>query len=59
MPLCPARFREDWGLEDPSGGPYQGYLDTFDSIKTKVEDLLKNIEDGSLFEKKNEITLNI
>ncbi len=58
-PYVPARFREDWGLEDPSGGPYQGYLDTFDSIKTRVEDLLKNIEDGSLFEKKNEITLNI
>ena len=51
-PYVPARFREDWGLEDPSGGPFQGFQDTRDLIKVRVEQLLIDIENGTLWDKK-------
>lgn len=57
-PFVPSRFREDWGLEDPSGGPYQGFVDTRNIIEEKVKQLLLDIEDGSLFKSKNTIKLN-
>jgi arsenate reductase (thioredoxin) len=57
-PYVPARFRQDWGLEDPSGGPYEGFLKTRDIIKLQVEILLEAIEDGSLWNKKS-IDLNL
>jgi len=58
-PFVPARFREDWGLEDPSGGPYQGFVDTRNLIEERVNKLLKAIEDGSLFKKETNIDLNL
>lgn len=48
-PYVPTRFREDWGLVDPSGGPIEGFRETRDMIKTRVEDLFKSIEAGTLF----------
>ncbi len=57
-PYVPARFREDWGLDDPSGGPYEGFEYTRDVIKERVERLLKEIEQGSLFGKTT-INLNM
>lgn len=47
-PFVPCKHREDWGLEDPSGGPIEGFRNTRDMIKEKVIDLVKRIESGEL-----------
>lgn len=43
-PYVPSQFSEDWGLEDPSGGPIEGYRVTRDLIREKVEDLIERIK---------------
>ena len=40
-PFLPNRFMEDWGLDDPSGGPIDDFRETRDIIREKVEDLIK------------------
>ena len=47
-PFVPNSHSEDWGLDDPSGGPIEGFRETRDMIKEKVEDLIKRIEGGQL-----------
>lgn len=47
-PFVPCQHREDWGLEDPSGGPKSGFENTRDIIKEKVLDLIARIEKNSL-----------
>jgi len=47
-PFVPCDHREDWGLEDPSGGLIDGFRDTRDIIKEKVIDLKARIESGVL-----------
>ncbi len=41
-PHVPAKYREDWGLEDPSGGPIEDFRKTRDLIKEKVQKLIAN-----------------
>jgi protein-tyrosine-phosphatase len=46
---CPsvnAKFREDWGLDDPSGGPKSDFEFTRDLIEDKVKDLIIRIKKG-------------
>lgn len=43
-PYVPCNHREDWGLEDPSGGPIEGFRNTRDIIKEKVEDLVTRVK---------------
>ena len=43
-PYVPSNHREDWGLDDPSGGPKQGFEETRDLIKLKVIELIKSYE---------------
>jgi arsenate reductase len=45
-PFVPCGYREDWGLEDPSGGPIEGFRLTRDTIKLKVEELIERIKKG-------------
>ncbi|MCW3489748.1 arsenate reductase ArsC [Dethiobacter alkaliphilus] len=45
-PFVPCNHREDWGLDDPSGGPIEGFRSTRDLIKAKVENLIKRVEFG-------------
>ncbi|PKM68039.1 MAG: low molecular weight phosphatase family protein [Firmicutes bacterium HGW-Firmicutes-2] len=45
-PYLPCSHREDWGLEDPSGGPIEGFRNTRDLIEQKVLDLKERIEKG-------------
>lgn len=45
-PHVPTKHREDWGLEDPSGGPIEGFRTTRDLIKEKVEELIQRVKDG-------------
>ena len=47
-PFLPHEHMEDWGLEDPSGGPLDGYRVTRDIIKEKVIDLIDRVKSGEL-----------
>lgn len=47
-PFVPSSYQEDWGLEDPSGGPVEGFRVTRDLIKEKVEDLIARIRMNEL-----------
>ena len=47
-PYVPTKHREDWGLDDPSGGPKKGFEETRDMIKEKVLDLISRVESGEL-----------
>lgn len=47
-PFIPSRYEEDWGLEDPSGGPIEDFRVTRDLIKEKVKDLIKRIKGNEI-----------
>ena len=47
-PYVPTKHREDWGLDDPSGGPKDGFEATRDIIREKVLDLIDRIKKGEL-----------
>lgn len=47
-PYVPCQHQEDWGLEDPSGGPIEGFRNTRDIIKEKVEDLIERVKKDQL-----------
>ncbi|MCY1153069.1 MAG: arsenate reductase ArsC [Sphaerochaetaceae bacterium] len=40
-PFLPCKVKEDWGLEDPSGGPIEGYRECSALIKEKVIELVE------------------
>jgi len=48
-PFVPNRLMEDWGLDDPSGGPIEGFRETRDIIKEKVLDLISRVKNDTLF----------
>ena len=47
-PYVPTKHREDWGLEDPSGGPKVGFENTRDIIKGKVLELIERVKEGKI-----------
>jgi len=47
-PFVPNNHSEDWGLDDPSGGPIEDFRETRDLIKTKVEELIKKVENEEI-----------
>ena len=47
-PYVPCKFREDWGLEDPSGKDKEVFLQTAALIREKVLDLKKRIASEKL-----------
>ncbi|SCG82269.1 protein tyrosine phosphatase [Proteiniborus sp. DW1] len=47
-PYVPCKHSEDWGLEDPSGGPIENYRITRDLIKEKVEYLIKRVKNNEI-----------
>jgi len=47
-PTLPCKFREDWGLDDPSGEEDQMFIKTSRLIQEKIEKLRKRIEDKSI-----------
>ncbi len=47
-PYLPNTFSEDWGLDDPSGGPIEDYRVTRDLIEEKVEQLVKRVKNGEI-----------
>ena len=42
-PMLPCEFREDWGLEDPSGKSDDAFLETIRRIEEKILDLRKRL----------------
>lgn len=47
-PFISNSHSEDWGLDDPSGGPIEDYRETRDLIKDKVEDLIKRVKNREI-----------
>ncbi|BES64250.1 arsenate reductase ArsC [Gottschalkiaceae bacterium SANA] len=47
-PFVPNRLMEDWGLDDPSGGPIEDFRATRDLIKEKVLDLIARAKSQTL-----------
>lgn len=47
-PYVPTDHREDWGLDDPSGGPKIDFELTRDIIKEKVLDLIERVKEDRL-----------
>ncbi len=47
-PYIPTTHREDWGIDDPSGGPKEGFEETRDIIKDKVIELIRRVRENKL-----------
>ena len=47
-PTLPCSHPEDWGLEDPSGGPDSEFPAVMKQIEQKVLDLKRRIQAGEL-----------
>ena len=45
-PFLPCSFREDWGLEDPSGKPDEAFLETMGLIEQKILKLRQQLMEG-------------
>lgn len=43
-PFLPCLYREDWGLDDPTGKEYQEYLKTAHIIEQKIKELIEKIK---------------
>ena len=42
-PYIPCKVREDWEIDDPSGGPEEDFIKTRDIIKEKIIELIDRI----------------
>ena len=47
-PHLPCKYREDWGLDDPTEKDDEIFLKTIESIKEKIIDLVKRIENKEI-----------
>lgn len=47
-PFVPHRYGADWGLEDPSGGPIEGFRVTRDLIRDKCQALIDAVKANQL-----------
>ena len=47
-PFLPCRYREDWGLSDPTGQPDEAFIQTAHTIEAKVRALAERIRNGLL-----------
>lgn len=47
-PFVPNQHAEDWGLDDPSGGPIEDFRKTRELIKQKVEELIERVKKGEI-----------
>ncbi|MGE4354393.1 MAG: arsenate reductase ArsC [Oscillospiraceae bacterium] len=48
-PYLPCKYREDWGLRDPTGKADEAYVETADKIEARITALKQRILDGRLF----------
>ncbi|WP_186422473.1 arsenate reductase ArsC [Lacrimispora celerecrescens] len=47
-PLLPCKYREDWGLNDPSGMDDTVFLETITLIRDKISNLRDRIQNGTI-----------
>lgn len=47
-PFLPCRYREDWGVSDPTGQPDEAFIQTAHTIEAKVRALAERIRNGLL-----------
>lgn len=47
-PFVANRHSEDWGLDDPSGGPIEDFRATRDLIETKVKEFIKRVKNNEI-----------
>lgn len=47
-PFLPCKFREDWGLADPTGKAEDEFINTAKTIETKIKDLIHRIETSEI-----------
>lgn len=47
-PSLPCQYREDWGLDDPTGKDDDCFLEVIHSIEKKVLELKNRVDDGLL-----------
>ncbi|MBI9015167.1 MAG: arsenate reductase ArsC [Clostridiales bacterium] len=47
-PFVPNKHSEDWGLDDPSGGPIEDFRVTRELVRSKVLELIKRIENNEI-----------
>jgi arsenate reductase len=47
-PFVPNRYFADWGIEDPSGGPIEGFRETRDIIKEKMLQLIDDLKNDRI-----------
>lgn len=47
-PILPCKFREDWGLEDPSNLGRDKFIETHDLILNKLENLIWRIQNNKI-----------
>ncbi len=45
-PMLPSKYREDWGLDDPSGKSDEEFYKIIDIIDQKIKELKTRIENG-------------
>ena len=45
-PFLPCKWREDWGLEDPTGKPDEAFLQTIQLIEEKICGLKERLKGG-------------
>ncbi len=48
-PHLPCRYREDWGLEDPTGKGDEAFLEIIKEMEEKILDLKQRVERGTLW----------
>lgn len=42
-PSTPSKYREDFGIDDPSGGPKSDFVKTRNIVEAKVKDLIRRL----------------
>lgn len=47
-PTLPCKYREDWGLEDPSGKNEEAFMFCINEIEKKILDLKDRIKEGRI-----------
>ncbi len=47
-PFVPNQFREDWGLEDPSGQQDSVFIETAKIIEGKIRELKERVQSGKI-----------
>ena len=47
-PSLPAKHREDWGLDDPSGKAYEAYIDVLSKIENNIKNLIERINNNQI-----------